>query len=390
MSCLTRRIRIALYFICSVLWIASQSCQAAATPIFRTVTIGNTEPRRDQHGQMIDAHDGCLQFFHGRYYLYGTAYGKSAGYSIHNRFRVYSSPDLEHWRFEGELLKSPPDGVYYRPYVVFNPRTRKYVLYYNWFPRLFAGRTGVAVSDTPVGPFTIVHTKVNLSRAAGRPGGSFRGLTISGVGDGSLFVDDDGTGYFIYAAAGDHAVGIDRLTPDFLGSTGESSGVLAKGCEAPAMFRRGSRYYVLFDSTCCFCAAGSGARVYVASKPLGPYAELQNMNRDASGRPIVAAQQTFVAKVPSSEGTSYIWMADRWGSRPDGMKGHDLQYWSPPLQFAPDGGILPIQNVAEWKISIQLGQQTPERKNLYRWPQKKNPHPLKIDPCTGAALPPEN
>ena len=245
---------------------------------------------------MIDAHDGCLQFFQGRYYLYGTAYGKSAGYSIHNRFRVYSSPDLEHWRFEGELLKSPPDGVYYRPYVAFNPRTRKYVLYYNWFPRLFAGQTGVAVSDTPVGPFTIVHTKVNLSRAADRPSGSFRGLPISGVGDGSLFVDDDGTGYFIYSAGADHAVGIDRLTPGFLGSTGESSGVLAKGCEAPAMFRRGSRYYVLFDSTCCFCAAGSGARVYVASKPLGPYAELQNMNRDASGRPIVAAQQTFVAK----------------------------------------------------------------------------------------------
>ena len=36
-------------------------------------------------------------------------------------------------------------------------------------------------------------------------------------------------------------------------------------------------------------------------------------------------------------------MGDRWGSRPDGVKGHDFQYWSRPLEFTADGGILPLQ-----------------------------------------------
>jgi hypothetical protein len=32
-------------------------------------------------------------------------------------------------------------------------------------------------------------------------------------------------------------------------------------------------------------------------------------------------------------------MGDRWGSRPDGIKGHDFQYWSRPLEFEADGMI---------------------------------------------------
>ncbi len=182
---------------------------------FQRITVSNAVPRRDLKGEIIDAHDGCLHFFNGRYYLYGTAYGKSAGYGFNNRFRVYSSPDLEHWVFEGELLKTPPDGVYYRPYVAHNPKTGKYVLWYNWYPKLWEGKVGVAVSDTPVGPFTIVNSAVHVVGAAGRPG------------DGSLFVDNDGTGYFIYTSIDEnHAIRIDRLTDDFLGSTGETSAVL--------------------------------------------------------------------------------------------------------------------------------------------------------------------
>lgn len=65
-----------------------------AADSFKTVTVDNAKPRRDVAGEIIDAHDGCLQFFNGRYHLYGTGYGKTAGYSINNRFRVYSSPDL--------------------------------------------------------------------------------------------------------------------------------------------------------------------------------------------------------------------------------------------------------------------------------------------------------
>jgi hypothetical protein len=347
-------------------------------PLYRTVTIRNDEPRRDVAGEIVDAHDGCLQSFEGRYYLYGTAYGASAGFGINNRFRVYSSPDLERWTFEGEILKAPPDGVHYRPYVVFNPNTRRYVLWYNWYPKLWDGQMAVAVSDTPVGPFTIVNSKVPLSQAADRPG------------DGSLFVDDDGTGYFIYTVIGQqHAIRVERLTRDFLASTGETSVVLARGSEAPVLFRRGARYYALFDSTCCFCTTGSGARVLVADHPLGPYTERATINRDAGQRPIVAAQQTWVARIPIVGGWAFVWMGDRWGSRPDGIKGHDFQFWNAPLAFTADGDIAPIRDAAQWQATVRVGTPRPAVRKPYAWPKKIDPNPLTIDPCTGAPLPPE-
>ncbi len=355
-------------------------CGAVKQPEYRSVTISNVEPRRDVTGAIVDAHDGTLLFAKNRYYLYGTAYGSTAGYSINNRFRVYSSPDLEHWTFEGELLKAPPDGVYYNPSVVYNARTRKYVLWYNWYPKLWAGQVGVAESDTPIGPFTIVNERVQLTEADARPGA------------GTVFVDDNGTGYYIYnAIAEHHKVLVEELTPDLLGSTGATSKALATECEATSIVKHAGAYYALFDRACCFCTGGSGARVYKAASPLGPYQQqMENINRDAEKKPIVAAQQASVARIPTPDGEALIWIGDRWGSRPDGIKGHDFQFWSAPLQFDAEGKIEPIANVPQWSLTIRVGMgKAPHNKTPYVWPKKKDPNPLKIDPCTGKPLAPE-
>lgn len=377
-------IRVAL--ICFIVVLASSSAMTDPSQssgqnskTFRSVTINNVEPRRDVAGEIVDAHDGCLQFFAGRYYLYGTAYGKTAGFSINNRFRVYSSPDLKQWTFKGELLREPPDGVYYRPYVVFNPRTRKYVLWYNWYRSLWAGQNGVATSDTPVGPFRIANDNVQLSQSSAHPG------------DGSLFVDDDGTGYFIYTAIGqDHTIRVEKLTPDYLGSTGKTSAPLGSRSEAPVLFRRNHVYYALFDLCCCFGPQGSGARVFTAASPLGPFTERGNINRvSGDGDPIVAAQQTWVARIPTAEGLIFVWMGDRWGSRPDGIKGHDFQFWCAPLKFGPDDSIMPIENVATWRANVQARSNQPPHSEPYLWPKKKDPHPVTIDPCSGQPIPPD-
>jgi hypothetical protein len=346
----------------------------AQKPSYRNVAIQNELPRRDTSGSIVDAHDGNLQFFAGRYYLYGTAYGKTAGFSINNRFRVYSSADLEHWTFEGELLKAPVDGVYYRPYVVYNARTKKYVLWFNWYPRLWDGMVGVATSDTPTGPFVIANQDVQLSEASNRPG------------DGSIFVDSDQTAYFIYTVINlGHSVIVERLSQDYLSSTGERSEVLAKGCEAPALFRHSEAYYALFDSTCCFCSKGSGARVYKAAAPLGPYILVGNINRDAVNEPIVHGQQTYVAALPAPNGTTLMWMADRWGSRADHIKGHDLQYWA-PLKINEDGSIQQLSETPNWTTAIRLGSPSHPPKKPYAWPQRPDPHPLRADACTHAPL----
>lgn len=372
-----------LFWICTLASLAATVAGQSASvksPEFRTVIVSNTESRRDTTGAIVDAHDGNLLFADGRYYLYGTAYGKTAGYSINNRFRVYSSPDLEHWTFEGELLKSPPDGVLYNPSVAYNSRTHQYVLWYNWYAKLWDGQVGVAVSDTPIGPFKIVNLRANITQADQRPGA------------GTLFVDDDGTGYYIYTAiAQDHAVYIERLTPDYLASTGQASDVLSHGCEATSMLKHDGHYYALFDKTCCFCKQGSGARVIVASSPLGPYTEKQNINRLADQSLIVPGQQASIAHIPTPDGDALIWIADRWGSRPDGIKGHDFQFWSAPLHFNSEGNIEPITNISQWSLAVRAGVGVVRHKRKpYIWPSKKDPNPLKIDPCTHGPLPPED
>jgi hypothetical protein len=54
---------------------------------------------------------------------------------------------------------------------------------------------------------------------------------------------------------------------------------IAKNCEAGSMFKNNETYYLLTDYTCCFCTQGSGARVYTAKDPLGPYSLTNNINR---------------------------------------------------------------------------------------------------------------
>jgi hypothetical protein len=352
--------------------------QAAKTV---TATISNTEPRRDVTGQIIDAHRGCLQLFNGIFYLYGTAFGTNQdGAAEGLTFVVYSSPDLQKWTYAGKLLKDPPDGFYSRAFIVFNPTTRKYVAWYSWFPKLWNGQAGIAVSDTPTGPFVVVRPKAHL--IGKRPG------------DGSLFVDDDGTGYYIYTDMQEgYALRVEQLTPDFLDTDGKSSNIMAEGSEAPVLFRRKNIYYALCGPLCPDCPEGSEVQVFTSDSPLGPFSTKLSLNinhRDvndaadssaasdtftnrpgnafptestsgsngsmvlinrATSNPNIPVQETWVLKLPAGDDSDYVWIADRWGSAPDGVKAHDLQYWS-PLQFSDDGQILPLKKVRKWNISF--------------------------------------
>ena len=77
-----------------------------------------------------------------------------------------------------------------------------------------------------------------------------------------------------------------------------------------------------------------------------------------SGRPdcIIKAQQTHVATLPTPAGVVYLWMGDRWGSRPDGIKGHDFQYWSSPLQFDNDGMIQQLKWENQWRFELPVAR----------------------------------
>jgi hypothetical protein len=301
------------------------------------VRISNVTPRLTTTGQIADCHDGCLHRFDGLFHWYGTAYGNTDGFTPANRYVVFTSPDLHAWTPHAPLLADAPPGVYYRPYVLYDPTRRRYVLWFNWYPKLWDGQYGIATSPTPAGPFTLLESNRHLARAKG--------------GDFGLFLDDDAQGYIVYTSIAEgHSIRVERLTPDLTAGTGEMSEELARACEAPTMFKHNGRYFVLTDDCCCFCPAGSGARLYSAANPLGPYTFHHNLNRTPDHRPIIPAQQTHLARIPTPSGDKLLWMGDRWHSRPDGIKGHDFQYWSEPLDFDPAGLPKPIR----WSDAFDL------------------------------------
>ena len=86
-------------------------------PLAFTVHVDNASLRRDRNGEQVDAHDGALEYFDGRFYWYGTAYGTGDGFGTDHRFVVYSSTDLQDWEPHGDILTEYPTGHYYRPYV---------------------------------------------------------------------------------------------------------------------------------------------------------------------------------------------------------------------------------------------------------------------------------
>ena len=108
----------------------------------------------------------------------------------------------------------------------------------------------VATRDTPVGPFTIVHTRVPVEGADEHPG------------DVSIFVDDDGTGYFIYTTLGlNHPIRIERMTADFYAVAGEVDPILSQGLRGASTFSARRHLLRSLRPRLRFLQGGSGARV---------------------------------------------------------------------------------------------------------------------------------
>ena len=107
-----------------------------------TEMIENGADWKDTDGIHISCHEGGLSRFGDTFYWYGTshignpagAYGLAA-HKLQNGFTVYSSKDLMNWKREGVCLDfSKADnvirGTAHRPNVIYNNKTRKYVM---WF-----------------------------------------------------------------------------------------------------------------------------------------------------------------------------------------------------------------------------------------------------------------
>ena len=122
--------------------------------------------------------------FGDTFYMYPTTDG-FAGWSG-TKFKAYSSKDLVHWQDHGVILDLGPD-VSWADTRAWAPtmaeKNGKYYFYYSADTNI-----GVAVSDSPTGPFTDPLGKPLIAR------GAFTGQMI----DPAVFTDDDGKRYLYW------------------------------------------------------------------------------------------------------------------------------------------------------------------------------------------------
>jgi len=333
----------------------------------REVTLSNVVPRVDTNGNIIDAHDGNIVYYDGLYYFFGPSYGLckepagpsgcsvwhpgGCGFQLNHNVSLYTSPDLSQWTNQGsvfQMTSMPNQGIMFCPKVLYNSKTNKWVLWFNFLPSTGSGVSqslySVAVSSTPHGPFQLVNENVST-------------LAWPNTGDFNLFQDDNGDAYIIYTSHIDasiynpsHVMSVEKLADDYLSSLGKqnNSGFFGQTfVEAPAMFKRQGIYYAVFGQCCCYCQEGSGVTVYTASSPLGPFQTKNFLGNEGH------AQQFNVLKYRSGEGDGfgYLWQGDRWQSSPDGAKGHDFTYWT-PMKFDADGNVLYLNYTANFTINV--------------------------------------
>ncbi|MEJ3744971.1 family 43 glycosylhydrolase [Actinomycetes bacterium KLBMP 9797] len=337
---------------------APAAAAAAPTAPYQTVITNATSAgkpviRFDTAGNAVDAHDGDLAVFEGVYYLYGTSY--DCGYHLRGAgtpfcgFKVYSSPDLVHWTDRGYLFDArtppwqarcaPPRYGCYRPHVVYNATTERYVLWINGYDT--PSGYHVFTATTPVGPF-VEGEPPKLARQGSAP--EFNN------GDMDLFVGDDGTAYLAYSdIARGHAQVVEQLDTTYTTGTGQVVEVGVSGVEAPALFRRGSTYYHLHGSTCAYCS--SDTRYKVARSPLGPWSAPA-----LGGIPSASScggQPAFVATIPTTAGTTYLYGVDLWdnGARNQAVADY---FWT-PLAFTRAGTIEPLACPASVNLHLLVG-----------------------------------
>ncbi len=167
-------------------------------------------------GTPIQAHGGGVIKVGPYYYWFGENRNPNSTFFA---VSCYRSTDLKNWEFRNNVLTANsaaelnPANIE-RPKVVYNSNTGRYVMWMHWENGVNYGeaRAAVASSATVDGNYTY-H-------------GSFRPLANTGVVDHgkpgymsrdcTLFVDSDGTGYFISAANENADLHVYRLTFDYM------------------------------------------------------------------------------------------------------------------------------------------------------------------------------
>lgn len=328
----------------------------------------------DNNGEHVNAHGGGVLYHNGTYYWFGENKCDTTSSAMVG-VMCYSSQNLTDWKNEGAVLKVEEDEtsditrgcILERPKVIYNEKTGKFVM---WFHLELKGkgyseaRAGVAVSDSPTGPYQFIRSgRVNpgaqpadmdadalatmdtldianyekwwtepwfdaihkgLFVKRDMPGGQMSR-------DMTLYVDEDGKAYHIYSSEDNLTLHIAELSDDYLSHTGKYVRMAPGGHnEAPAIFKRNGTYWMITSG--CTGWEPNEARMHSAPTIMGPWTQHPNPCVGPNAELTFGGQSTYILPVAGKE-DAYIFMADIW--RPKHPS--DARYIWLPIQYKEDG-----------------------------------------------------
>ncbi len=270
---------------------------------------------KDIDGNPINAHGAGILYQDGIYYMFGEI-KKGETWFVPNQdwedYRVpaggvscYSSKDLVNWKYEGVALsavKGDPTNdldtskVIERPKVIYNNRSKKFVMWMHVDANDYSySQAGVAVSDNAAGPYKYLGSV--------KPNGQMSR-------DMTLYKDDDGKAYLIYASESNKTMHVCLLSDDYLSPTKTYTRITsAINREAPAVFKYNKQYYLITSD--CTGWSPNPATYAVADSLLGNWKQMGNPCVGKGSENTFQSQSTFVLPLPGQPDT-FIFMADRW------------------------------------------------------------------------------
>ncbi|WP_428240332.1 RICIN domain-containing protein [Gynuella sp.] len=303
------------------------------------VTFNNASQLTTMNGELVHAHGGGVIKSNGYYYLAGEQRGPDGW--LFGAVSLYRSADMVHWTHVNDILtpnSSPelaPSNIE-RPKIIYNAAYNHYVLWAHKENGEDYGDAEVAVAVSPTVDGDYVYQ------------GSFRPLGYDSR-DQTVFVDKDGTGYLVSASNVNLDLHIYRLTADYLGVAELVYVFKGNHREAPAVFERNGVYFMVTSG-----ASGWNAnqQKYATTTqfPAGNWSGWKNVG-SSNG---FGSQTTYVTTISGTQGSSYLYMGDRWGPQWDGNPNDSLYVWL-PLKF-PTNNTLAMDWYPQLTIDTDTGK----------------------------------
>lgn len=341
------RMRLALLLAAVAVTAACTSPTPTPSPVPAGSAVDNTRVTYDVLGARLDAHDGTVvQDPAGTVWLFGTSYGCGFQLGLASPWcgvRVYRSTDLQTWAPAGAvggILAFDPYGPgwqsrcsgdhfgCFRPHVARRP-DGTWVMWVN----VAHSTAGYAVltAAAPGGPYTEVPTPPRLAVSDG---------SVMPFGDEDITADPARPGvawvaYTVIDHSGGgsvHDIAVEQLDPTWTTGTGRYVRLHRTLVEAPGLFSRGGRWYLVYsDPACPYCVTSAGWAH--APSPLGPWTAGPAKLTACVGQP------ADVSRLRRPSGTDvWVYQTDRWAQGTTLVRNqYRANNYLAPLAFTADG-----------------------------------------------------